>query len=147
MGDGIQAAKAGILEVGDVYAVNKADRDGADQVRRDLRSMIALAERDESEDYWKPPITKTVAQTGEGVDEVVERIEQHREWMERTGELERRRVRRARDEVEAITMTALRARFGDMHGHADLDRLAAEVVDGGLDPYSAADQLLATFTE
>ncbi|HET8716245.1 MAG TPA: methylmalonyl Co-A mutase-associated GTPase MeaB [Nocardioidaceae bacterium] len=147
MGDGIQAAKAGILEIGDLYVVNKADRDGADQVRRDLRSMIALAERDESEDYWKPPITKTVAQTGEGVDEVVERIEQHREWMERTGELERRRVRRARDEVEAIAVTALRERWGDVHARTELDELAEQVALGATDPYSAADQLLATFTE
>jgi LAO/AO transport system kinase len=147
MGDGIQAAKAGILEIGDLYVVNKADRDGADQVRRDLRSMIALAERDESEDYWKPPITKTVAQTGEGVDEVVERIEQHREWMERTGELERRRVRRARDEVEAIAVTALRERWGDVHARTELDELAEQVARGASDPYSAADQLLATFTE
>jgi len=62
MGDGIQAAKAGILEIGDIYVVNKADRDGADQVRRDLRNMIALAER--GEESWRPPIVKTVAQTG-----------------------------------------------------------------------------------
>ena len=79
MGDGIQAAKAGILEIGDVYVVNKADRDGADQVRRDLRNMLALADRDGA---WRPPIVKTVAQTGEGVDEVVEKIDEHRAWME-----------------------------------------------------------------
>ena len=76
MGDGIQAAKAGILEIGDVFVVNKADRDGADQVRRDLRNMIALAER--TDDAWKPPIVQTVAQTGKGVDEVVQNIEAHR---------------------------------------------------------------------
>ena len=69
MGDGIQAAKAGILEIGDVYVVNKADRDGADQVRRDLRTMLALAERPEG--AWRPPVVKTVASTGEGIDEVV----------------------------------------------------------------------------
>src|SRR6187431_3617075 len=70
MGDGIQAAKAGILEIGDLYVINKADRDGADQVRRELRSMLALAER--SEGAWQPEIIKTVASKGEGVDEVVE---------------------------------------------------------------------------
>ena len=64
MGDAIQAAKAGILEIGDVYVVNKADRDGADQVRRELRNMLALAERDE--EGWRPPIVQTVAQTGRG---------------------------------------------------------------------------------
>ena len=109
MGDGIQAAKAGILEIGDVYVVNKADRDGADQVRRDLRNMLALADRDD--ESWKPPIVQTVAQTGQGVDEVVEKIQEHRDWMESSGELDRRRVRRARDEIEAIAVTALRARW------------------------------------
>ena len=147
MGDGIQAAKAGILEIGDIYVVNKADRDGADQVRRDLRSMIALAERDESQDYWKPPIVQTVAQTGQGVDEVVERLEQHRAWLGSSGELERRRVRRARDEIEAIAVTALRARWGDVHARTELDELAEQVVDGASDPYAAADQLLDSYTD
>ncbi|HYF71310.1 MAG TPA: methylmalonyl Co-A mutase-associated GTPase MeaB, partial [Nocardioides sp.] len=105
MGDGIQAAKAGILEIGDLYVVNKADRDGADQVRRDLRSMLALAERPEG--AWRPPIVKTVAHQGEGLDEVVAEIDRHRAWLESSGELERRRRRRARDEIEAIAVTAM----------------------------------------
>jgi LAO/AO transport system kinase len=150
MGDGIQAAKAGILEIGDIYVVNKADRDGADrdgadQVRRDLRNMIALAERDD--DAWKPPIVQTVAQTGQGVDEVVEKIDAHRAWMARAGELDRRRVRRARDEVEAIAVTALRERWGDVHAHTQLDELAEQVAAGECDPYRAADALLDTFTD
>jgi LAO/AO transport system kinase len=94
MGDGIQAAKAGILEIGDVYVINKADRDGADQVRRELRSMIALAERPDG--AWKPEIVKTIASKGEGIDDVVAAIDTHRAWLEETGELERRRLRRAR---------------------------------------------------
>src|SRR6476659_6127403 len=72
MGDGIQAAKAGILEIGDLYVVNKADRDGADTLRRELRSMLALVDGGGGRDgAWKPPIVKTVAQTGDGVEEVV----------------------------------------------------------------------------
>jgi LAO/AO transport system kinase len=145
MGDGIQAAKAGILEIGDLYVVNKADRDGADQVRRDLRNMLALADRDEHS--WKPPIVQTVAQTGQGVDEVVERIDAHRAWMESSGELARRRVRRARDEIEAIAVTALRERWGDVHSRTELDDLAERVVAGESDPYRAADVLLETYTE
>jgi LAO/AO transport system kinase len=145
MGDGIQAAKAGILEIGDVYVVNKADRDGADQVRRDLRNMLALADREEN--GWRPPIVKTVAQVGEGVDTVVEQIEKHRAWMESTGELDRRRVRRARDEIEAIAVTSLRKRWGDVHARTELDDLAEQVVAGASDPYVAADSLLATFTD
>jgi len=145
MGDGVQAAKAGILEIGDVYVVNKADRDGAEQVRRELRTMISLAERPEGS--WKPPIVLTVAQAGQGVDEVVQAIDEHRAWMESSGELERRRVRRARDEIEAIAVTALRARWGDVHGRTELDELAEQVAAGKSDPYRAADALLDSFTE
>ncbi len=86
MGDGIQAAKAGILEIGDLYVVNKADRDGADQVRRDLRSMLALADRPEG--AWKPPIVKTVASKAEGLDEVAAELDKHRAWLEESGELQ-----------------------------------------------------------
>ena len=145
MGDGIQAAKAGILEIGDLYVVNKADRDGADQVRRDLRSMLALAERPEG--AWKPPIVKTVAHRGEGLDELAAEIDRHRAWLESSGELERRRRRRARDEIEAIAVTALRRRWGDVHGRSELDDLAAAVVAGATDPYAAADELLDAFTD
>ena len=143
MGDGIQAAKAGILEIGDVYVINKSDRDGADQVRRELRSMLALAER--TEGAWKPPIVKTVAARGEGVDEVVAEIDRHREWLVRSGELQVRRTRRARDEIEAIAVTALRSGWGDVHGRSELDELAAAVVAGESDPYAAADELLKGF--
>jgi LAO/AO transport system kinase len=145
MGDGVQAAKAGILEIGDVYVVNKADRDGAEQVRRELRTMISLA--DKPEGSWKPPIVLTVAQVGQGVDELVEAIDSHRAWMEASGELDRRRVRRARDEIEAIAVTALRERWGDVHGRSELDELAEQVAAGKSDPYRAADVLLDSFTE
>ncbi|MCY7394538.1 MAG: methylmalonyl Co-A mutase-associated GTPase MeaB [Nocardioides sp.] len=142
MGDGIQAAKAGILEIGDVYVVNKADREGADQVRRDLRSMIALGER--AGDAWTPPIIPTVARAGEGIAEVVAALDEHREWSRATGALDRRRARRARDEIEAVAVAALRARWGDVHGHGDLDDLAVAVAAGHSDPYTAADRLLAS---
>ena len=142
MGDGIQAAKAGILEIGDLYVINKADRDGADQVRRELRSMLALAERPEG--AWKQPIIKTVASKGEGVEEVVEAIDQHRAWLEASGELDKRRLRRARDEIEAIAVTALREQWRSVHEHTELDGLAVKVVAGDTDPYTAADRLLET---
>lgn len=139
-GDGVQAAKAGILEIGDVYVVNKADRDGAEQVRRELRTMVGLTER--SADDWKPPVVLTVAASGEGVDDLVEAVQGHRSWLEETGALGARRARRARDEVEAIAVAALRARWEDVGGHTDLDRLATAVAAGDLDPYSAADRLI-----
>jgi LAO/AO transport system kinase len=141
MGDGIQAAKAGILEIGDVYVVNKSDREGADTLRRELRSMLALADRAEGD--WRPPIVKTVAAKGEGLDEVVVEIDRHAQWLRATGELAVRRTRRARDEIEAIALTALRERWGDVHGRSELDDLAAAVAAGESDPYAAAETLLA----
>jgi LAO/AO transport system kinase len=140
MGDGIQAAKAGILEIGDVYVINKADRDGADQVRRDLRSMLALAERPDG--AWRPEIVKTVASKGEGIDDLVAALDKHLEHLSSSGELSRRRLRRARDEIEAIAVTALREQWRGVHENAALDELAAEVVAGESDPYAAADLLL-----
>ncbi len=103
MGDGIQAAKAGILEIGDVYVVNKADRDGADATARELNHMLGLGESRGPGD-WRPPIVKTVAARGEGVDEVVEALEKHRAWMEEHGVLAERRAKRAAHEVETIAV-------------------------------------------
>jgi LAO/AO transport system kinase len=145
MGDGIQAAKAGILEIGDLYLINKSDRDGADQVRRDLRSMLALADRDSG--AWRPPIIKTVAAKAEGTDEVVSKLSAHLEWLRETGELERRRTQRARDEIETIALTELRSRFADLHGDDRLDELARGVVAGRSDPYTAADALVSSLQE
>ncbi len=147
LGDGIQAAKAGILEIGDVYVVNKADRDGAEQVRRELRSMLSLSSgdlADRPEGRWKPPIVLTVAQSGRGVDEVVRELDRHRAWLEESGELTRRRTRRAREEIEAIAVASLRERWESVSSHDDLDALAEAVVAGEKDPYAAADELVAS---
>jgi len=145
MGDGIQAAKAGILEVADLFVVNKADRDGADQTVRDLRYMQSLGGRHSEPGHWRPPILKTVAsrETDNGIDEVLDRIEQHRQWLESSGEGHRRRSERAAREIEAIALASLRERMGDVHGSAALGALADRVVAGEADPYRAADELLA----
>ncbi|MDQ8702061.1 methylmalonyl Co-A mutase-associated GTPase MeaB [Streptomyces sp. LHD-70] len=145
MGDGIQAAKAGILEIGDVYVVNKADRDGADATARELNHMLGLGESRGPGD-WRPPIVKTVAARGEGVDEVVEALEKHRAWMEERGVLAERRRSRAAHEVETIAVTALRERIADLHGDRRLSALAERIVAGELDPYAAADELVAGLT-
>jgi GTPase len=142
MGDGIQAAKAGILEIGDIYVINKADRDGANQVRRELRTMLGMSDRPEGD--WHPPIVLTVATKAEGVEDVAAKIADHRAWLTESGELERRRVRRARDEIEAIAVTELRSRFADLHGDDRLDDLAAAVTQGQLDPYAAAEDIVAS---
>ncbi|MEV2250165.1 methylmalonyl Co-A mutase-associated GTPase MeaB [Streptomyces sp. NPDC050147] len=145
MGDGIQAAKAGILEIGDVYVVNKADRDGADATARELNHMLGLGEARAAGD-WRPPIVKTVAARGEGIDEVVEALEKHRAWMEERGVLAERRAARAAREVETIAVTTLRERIAYLHGDARLSALAERIVAGELDPYAAADELLASLT-
>ncbi|MYT72401.1 MULTISPECIES: methylmalonyl Co-A mutase-associated GTPase MeaB [unclassified Streptomyces] len=145
MGDGIQAAKAGILEIGDVYVVNKADRDGADATARELNHMLGLGESRAAGD-WRPPIVKTVAARGEGIDEVVEALEKHRAWMEEHGVLSERRASRAAREVETIAVTALRERIGDLRGDRRLGALAERIVSGDLDPYRAADELVEGVT-
>jgi LAO/AO transport system kinase len=150
MGDGIQAAKAGILEVADVFVVNKADREGADAVVRDLRYMQSLGTEAPSQakvdGKWVAPILKTIAAKGEGVDDVIDAVERHGTWMAQSGELSRRRTRRAADEVEAIALTMLRERIGDLRGGDALETLAGRVVAGALDPYAAADELVAGVT-
>jgi LAO/AO transport system kinase len=143
MGDAVQAAKAGILEIGDLYVINKADREGADQVRRELRSMLALAERPEG--AWRPPIVKTVAARQEGIDEVVTEVDRHRAWLEESGQLAVRRTKRARDEIEAIAVTSLREQWRGVHERTELDALAEKVVAGAIDPYAAADELLEAY--
>jgi LAO/AO transport system kinase len=145
MGDGVQAAKAGILEVGDVFVVNKADRDGADATVRELRHMISLGDRTEPH-LWRPPVLRTVADQGQGADELLDALDDHQAWMREHGELERRRHLRARREVEAIALAALRSRMGGLHGDGTLTAAAQEVVAGRLDPYAAADRVVATLT-
>ena len=142
MGDAIQAAKAGILEVADVFVVNKADRDGADQTVRELKGMLSLGFADVAGEGWKPPVCKTIAARGEGIDEVVAALEQHGAWATASGTRARRRTARARGEIEAIALTRLRARMDELRGRATLDRLAGDVSTGELDPYAAADQLV-----
>lgn len=142
LGDGIQAAKAGILEIADLYVVNKADRDGATQTVRDLKSMLALGEKRAPGD-WKPPVLSTISAKGEGIDELVETLDRHHAWLAGTGELEKRRRRRAADEIETLAVTALRERIGDLRDGELLDDLATEVLAGKTDPYAAADRLVA----
>lgn len=140
MGDAIQVAKAGILEVGDVYVVTKADRDGAERVSRDLRHMLGLAQREDG--AWRPPIVLTDATTGKGVPEVVEAVGRHRTYLTSGDELVRVRTQRARAEIEALAFAALRAHAAKLPGDDRLDALARRVVAGDLDPYTAADDLL-----
>ena len=146
MGDGVQAAKAGILEVGDVFVVNKADREGADATVRELRHMISLGDRTDPH-LWRPPVLRTVADRDQGVEEVLEALEKHWVWMVEQGELQRRRLLRASREVEAIALAQLRSRMGGLHGDGVLAEAAREVSEGRTDPYSAADRVVTDLTE
>jgi LAO/AO transport system kinase len=136
MGDSVQAAKAGLLEVGDVFVVNKADRPDTQHTVRDLRTMIALSPAE----GWKPPVETTIATSGDGVDEVVRQLDRHWTWLGESGERDRRRVARVRDEVLAMASGAVGRRLA---GDPRLTALAEKVAEGVLGPYEAADELLA----
>ena len=138
MGDAIQAAKAGILEIADVFVVNKADSPQAQETIRDLRNMIALADRAPEGD-WKPPVVTTIATSGDGIDELVGKLDAHWSWLDGSGERDRRRAARAREEVAALALGALRGRLD----FSQLDELASQVAEGTLDPFAAASELLA----
>ncbi len=140
MGDAIQAAKAGILEVADLFMVNKADKPDSHQVVRDLRTMLALGHAEPG--GWKPPIITAVATGGlrdAGIVELESRLEAHWSWLGSSGELERRRRLRAREEIIALAFATLRAHLET----GGVDELAARVAAGTLDPFQAAEELLA----
>jgi LAO/AO transport system kinase len=139
MGDGIQAAKAGILEIGDIFVVNKSDRDGAQALVRELRTMIAMADRGPQD--WKPPIVSTVAYEHRGIEDLLKAVDRFRGFQLDTGRAQKRRIARARREVESIALAKLRAEFR-LNGEAGLDDLAEAVSRGELDPYAAADRVV-----
>ena len=138
-GDGIQAAKAGILEIGDIFVVNKSDREGAHAVVRELREMIALGQRTDGD--WKPPVLSLVATSGAGVSELLAAIEGFRNHAERTGHWQQRRLDRARREVQSLLLENLRQQVTVEQG-IEIEQLAIAVRDGKLDAFSAVKQLL-----
>ena len=140
LGDEIQATKAGILEIGDIFVVNKADRDGADTAARELRHMLTLGERREAGE-WRPPVVLTVASRGEGIDELVEALDKHASWLAGLGNPRGPADAAApapRSRPSRSTCTATASRDGTAGG-PDLDTLADQVLAGTLDPYAAAD--------
>jgi LAO/AO transport system kinase len=137
-GDAVQASKAGILEVADVFVVNKADREGAGEAVRDLELMLKMG----PELDWTPPVVKTATVTGEGTDDLWEAIGSHRKHLESGGDLERRRRQRIVDEVEAMAAARLRERAAAMLERGDLERLADDLAARTVDPYRAVDMLI-----
>lgn len=170
LGDEVQAIKAGILECADAFAVNKADRDGADATLRDLELMIALGgdvlsvaakksrghsagavrPRRAAEDaaalpaQWTPPIVKCIATRDQGVDDLVRALERHRAWLEGTEAGRARRLERARLQMLTFLRDALAEQaLGDLGG--EIDEMARRVEAREIDPYGAADELIERF--
>ncbi len=139
-GDAVQANKAGLLEIADVFAINKADRDGVEATRRDLHAMLELTEFAIGE--WQPSITATVATTGEGVNELVDAVLAHRANAQESGDLHRRREQRRREELREIVERRLELRARELCQGQQWESLEAQVVSGERDPWSAADDML-----
>lgn len=146
MGDGIQAAKAGILEIGDVFVVNKADREGAQSTARDLRQMIALA-ADDGVAAWQPTVAVSVASTGEGIADVVAAIDAHYEWARSNGALDRRRVQRAREEIISELMGLVRIQSIEGAASDQLEQDATKVAEGRLAVHTAAERMWQTLRD
>ncbi|MBW3661563.1 MAG: methylmalonyl Co-A mutase-associated GTPase MeaB [Actinobacteria bacterium] len=145
MGDSIQAAKAGILEVADVFVVNKADHSGAGKLEAELSGMVEMGHETGAVDGWWPPILRTVAVRGEGIPELVDALEQHHVHLESSGVLAERQRHRAAYIVREIALERIRGSFASIGGADDplIESLATKVAARDLDPYTAADELLA----
>ena len=139
MGDAVQAAKAGIMEIADIHVVNKADRDGAQRTLRDIRGMLDMAPPGE----WTPMVLATTAATGEGVEQLVEGLLAHRRWSQESGRHLRHRRAAARVQVREILLAQVRRRMAGLNEGEALEAVVAAVATRELDPYTAADRLLA----
>jgi LAO/AO transport system kinase len=140
-GDAVQANKAGLMEIADIFVINKADRPGVADTRRDLEQMLELGDRGRA-DGWRPPIIDTVASAPSGVDELWQAIGDHQRHLAASGELERRRRTRLDDELIRIAAALVHERAERIQGADGYDQLRAEVEERRLDPWSAAERLL-----
>ena len=139
-GDSVQANKAGLMEIADVFVINKADRKGVEETSRDLMQMLDLS--DLPLDTWRPPIIPTIGSTGEGVPELWEAVLAHRVHAETSGELHDRRTFRLREELREIVATRLGQRARQICSGERWDELTDAVVERTIDPWTAADEML-----
>jgi len=138
LGDDIQAIKAGIMEIGDIFVINKADRDGADRTKVEIEMML-----DFNHSEWRPPVTKVVAIENEGIDELIDNIEEHRNYMETSGGFIERRTKNLQAEIIDLTQQRLMKRLlGNEENQAEIRGLAERAVNRELDPYRISDALL-----
>ncbi len=139
-GDAIQTMKAGLMEIGDLFCVNKSDRDGADRLVMEVETMVEMKVRTNG---WVPPVVKTVATTGLGIPLLLDQLEAHRKHLDRSGVLTERKRESVRAEIIELTEEWLRRdvwRRPDVAGR--LDDLVQQVVNGGTTPYRAAETIL-----
>lgn len=141
LGDDIQTLKAGILEIADVFVVNKADREGAAKTRRELETMVAMNEYEEGE--WVPPVLPTVAQDGTGLGELLRQVERHRTHIYLDANLRRYRVEKAKVELlEVLKRKLIRKAVDDLSRHGILDGLVRDIARKTKDPYSVAEKVV-----
>jgi LAO/AO transport system kinase len=139
-GDSVQANKAGLMEIADIFVINKADRKGVEETRRDIEQMLELS--DLPHEAWRPPIIATIGNTGEGVPALWDAVLEHRRAIETTGELKSRRDFRLREELREIVARRLEQRAREICTGEVWDGLQTQVLDKTLDPWSAADEML-----
>ncbi len=139
-GDAVQANKAGLMEIADVFVVNKADRAGAAETQNDLEGMLSL----KVADGWRPPVVPAVATSGEGVADVWTAVADHRRWLGESGEGARRRQGRVATELRSIIAVQLAARAAKLGGGSRFEELRDEVLARDIDPWSAVDEVLAS---
>ena len=142
-GDAVQANKAGLMEIADLFVINKADRPGVSDTRRDLDQMLELSAAEPGPDPWRPPVLATVASTGEGTAELWAELARHAAHLEATGMLATRRADRLAAELERVVAARLAERVAGLSTSPLYRELRAQVIDRQLDPWSAADQILA----
>ena len=140
-GDSVQANKAGLMEIADVFVINKADRKGVDETRRDLEQMLELS--DLPHDAWRPPIVPTIASSGDGVSALWDAVLAHRAYAEESGQLAERRSFRAGEELREIVTNRLRDLARQLCTGDRWDQLTDQVVEQSTDPWTAADEMLA----
>lgn len=137
-GDSVQANKAGLMEIADIFVINKADRKGVDETRRDLEQMLELSQLGD----WRPPIIPTVASQNDGIETFWAAVTEHREHITASGELQKRRQRRLRDELREIIVRRLEIRAREICTGDRWDRLEDGVAARQVDPWGAADEML-----
>ncbi|NWF96330.1 MAG: methylmalonyl Co-A mutase-associated GTPase MeaB [Candidatus Thorarchaeota archaeon] len=142
-GDDIQAIKAGIMEIADIFVVNKRDLPGAEKKATEIGAMLDL---DQKMGDWRPPIVMTDARHGEGIPELVDRIEEHMRYLRESGVLEQRKIKRSKDELEDIMKFRLtRELLAKLQGSPEYERAISRIAQRDEDPYTVAQRLIAEF--